>query len=74
VRIEDILLMILRCLALALIAIALARPTIFGSSGKFLGGRQQVGVVIGLDASYSMGHKEVTSRFDKAKEQVRAIG
>jgi hypothetical protein len=73
VRIEDILMLILRCLAVLLIALALARPTITGSSGKWFGGQQQVGVVIALDASYSMGYKDVTTRFDKAKDQARAI-
>ncbi len=73
IRLEDVIMLILRCVAILLIAFALARPTIMGSAGDWLGGRQQVGVVVAVDASYSMGWKQVTSRFDRAKQQAAAI-
>ena len=40
--------------ALVLVALAMARPTIRGGGG-FLGTRR-VGIVVGLDASFSMRH------------------
>jgi hypothetical protein len=73
VRLEDILMLVLRCVAILLIALALARPTIIGSAGSWLGGQQQVGVVVAIDASFSMQHTQVTSRFDKARERAREI-
>ncbi len=72
VRIEDILLMILRCAAILLIALALMRPTITSSGAQWLG-QQQVGAVIAVDASYPMSHQEATTRFDRAKVRVQEI-
>ncbi len=72
VRMEDIILLILRCTAAALIALALARPSLMGSATRGLG-KQQVGVVIGLDASYSLGQRDVTSRFELATQKVREV-
>lgn len=73
VRIEDILLLILRCLALLLLALALSRPTLRGQSAELFGGPRQVGVVIAIDASYSMEHRGVNSRFDRARERVKEL-
>ncbi|MGA2499194.1 MAG: BatA domain-containing protein [Tepidisphaeraceae bacterium] len=72
VRMEDILLLILRCTAAALIALALARPSLMGSAARGLG-KQQVGVVIGIDASYSMSQRDATSRFEQATQRVREV-
>src|SRR3954449_12412464 len=47
IRMEDILLLIVRCAALALVAFALLRPTLSGASAKLLGGGQS-GVLIAL--------------------------
>lgn len=72
VKIEDWLLLALRVLAVGLIALAMARPT-FRTESLHVG-QQQVGVVIALDASYSMGHQPgVARRFDRALELVRDI-
>ena len=74
VRIEDILILILRCLAVALLALAMARPTLRTSGGGLLGSQPDVGVVIALDGSYSMGHRPgVSTRFDLARARVRDI-
>ncbi len=74
VRIEDLILLILRCLAVALLALAMARPTIGAAGAQFFGGQSRVGVVIALDASYSMGHRPgVHSRMDAAKRKARDI-
>ncbi len=74
VRIEDILVLVLRCLAVLLLALAMSRPTIRSSKASFLGGMSRVGVVIALDGSYSMQHRPgVNSRFSQALQQVRRI-
>jgi len=73
VRLEDLLLLLLRCLALLLLALALSRPTLRGQSAQLFGGPRQVGVVIAVDASYSMNHRGVSSRFDRAKDRVRDL-
>jgi hypothetical protein len=74
IRVEDLLLLLLRCLAVALLALAMSRPVIKASGPKWLSGESYAGVVIALDASYSMGHKSgVQSRFDKGVERTREI-
>src|SRR4030081_1906975 len=67
IQIEDILLLVLRCLILFLIGFALARPT-FGCSSAGAFGQGSVTGVIVLDNSYSMsGTDGVKSRFEQAK-------
>ena len=55
VRLEDLLLLLLRCLVLALVAFALLRPVLDNKTAGFLGGERRVGMVVAIDASYSMG-------------------
>jgi hypothetical protein len=73
VRLEDLLMLLLRCLAILLLALALARPTLRSEAGKWVGGQRRVGVVIAIDASYSMAHGEFTSRFKRAVARAREI-
>ena len=73
IRLEDLLLLVLRCLALLLIALALARPTLSGSAAKLLPGGKGMGVLVALDGSFSMAHRVGYSRFEKAKERVNEI-
>lgn len=74
VRIEDLILLALRCLAVALLALAMARPVVSAAGAKFFGGESRVGMVIAVDASYSMSHRPgVHSRFDVALQRVREI-
>lgn len=74
VRIEDLILLILRCLAVALLAISMARPTLRAAGAKFFGGESRIGMVIALDGSYSMAHRPgVQSRFDVALQKAREI-
>jgi len=74
IRLEDILILLLRCLAVLLIALAMARPTLMASGAKWFGAEAQVGVVIAIDASYSMAHRPgVNTRFDRALARVREI-
>jgi hypothetical protein len=75
IRLEDVILLLLRCAIIALLALAIARPTLTsnGAAG-WLAGKADVGAVIAVDASYSMEHKPgVYSRFDRAMERVNEI-
>ena len=66
-RIEDLLLLALRCLLLALLALALARPALVSKAGDLFGPSKVTGVIL-LDNSYSMGMSDgATTRFDKAR-------
>lgn len=66
-RVEDMILLALRCLLLALLALALARPAILSNANDFLGQSKVTGVII-LDNSQSMGMSDgAATRFDKAK-------
>ncbi len=67
-RIEDLILLALRCLLLLLLALALARPALLSSAnGAF--GQSKVTAVIVLDNSYSMGTSDGTrTRFEKAQD------
>jgi len=71
IQIEDYVLLALRCLALFLVAFALLRP-LFNTSGSAGSGDGNTGVVIGIDASYSMNHGE-HARFEKALGKAREI-
>ena len=65
-QIEDVVLLLLRCLLILLIGLALSRPVLSRLAGSLLG--SQVTAVIILDNSYSMGMSDGTmTRFDKAK-------
>ncbi len=73
-RLRDILLLILRCLAILCLAFAIARPFTDKTDGSWLPGENRAGVVIAVDASYSMAHGNGgASRFDRAMEQVGVI-
>jgi hypothetical protein len=66
-RIEDLILLALRCLLLALLALALARPAIRSNATDVFGQSKVTGVIV-LDHSYSMGVSDGTQmRFDKAR-------
>lgn len=74
IRLRDLLLLLLRCTALILLVLALARPAWQGSVTNWLPGESRAGIVIGLDASFSMAHggKDQT-RFRRALNQVEVI-
>jgi hypothetical protein len=73
-QLEDLLLLLLRCLLVALLILVLARPT--WQSGTRTSGSHQVAAVIIVDDSYSMGLTNgIQTSFDRAKtaaEQVLA--
>jgi len=71
-RIEDMILLALRCLLLILLALALARPAILSNATDVFGQSKVTGVII-LDHSYSMGMSDGTqTRFDKARQAAEA--
>jgi len=66
-QIEDLILLVVRCLLLALLALALARPAILSNTSDRFGQSKVTGIVI-VDNSYSMGVSDGTqTRFDKAR-------
>lgn len=68
-RIEDLILLLLRCLLLALLAIALARPALRSVTTSGMFGQAKVIAVLVLDNSYSMSQTNgVNSRFDRARQ------
>ena len=74
IRLRDILLLMMRCLALLLIVFALARPATTGQDNTWLPGEARAGVVIAIDGSFSMAHSDGRStRFDRAKAHVNII-
>ena len=71
VKMDDLILLILRCLLVALAVIAFARPVL---KGLGMGGQSgsPVAAVILLDNSASMGQTGgAASRFDLAKDEIR---
>ena len=73
-RLRDLLLLLLRCSAVLLLSLALSRPATNDPDGSWLPSEQRAGVVIALDASFSMQHSDGQStRFERALEQIDAI-
>lgn len=67
-KIEDLLLLLLRCLLVLLLALALARPVLRATSAASMGANKVTGVVV-LDNSASMAQNDgVQSRFEAAKK------
>jgi hypothetical protein len=76
IKLRDFLLLILRCLALLLLVLAIAKPILEESSGAIASklGERRAGVVIALDASFSMQHSDGTAtRFERAIEKIETI-
>ena len=74
IRLRDLLLLILRCLALLLLITALARPAWRGGTADWLPGESRAGVIIALDTSFSMEHEASgESRFKQALDHVQTI-
>ena len=74
IKVEDMLLLLLRCAMLLLLGMALARPTLGCSQAARMLGNQEVTGVIVLDNSYSMsGTDGVKSRFEQAKTAAEQV-
>ncbi len=71
IKLEDWLLMVLRCLAFLLVALAMMRLVFVNSSDLFSGASRELILVI--DSSYSMNHGQYESRFDLAKKKAMKI-
>ena len=75
-RLEDLLLLLLRVLALVLLAVALARPTLTGrwAGMPALARQSSTAAIIVLDTSYSMGAVEAGEPvFTRARDLARTI-
>ena len=73
-RLRDVLLLCMRCLALIMLVLALARPAWRDGMARWIPGEPRAGVVIGIDASFSMEHGgDGASRFQRALEKVNVI-
>jgi len=71
-RVRQLLLLVVRMLLIAAVAIAMARPTIQGSASG--GGRGSTSAVVMMDASFSMrGDTPGGSLFELARERAREI-
>lgn len=74
IRLRDLLLLCMRCLALLLLVLALARPAWQNGVASWITGEPRAGIIIGLDASFSMEHGgDDSTRFRRALEQVEVI-
>ena len=75
IRLRDFLLLLLRCLVVALLVGALARPFVREGESALSGlGERRAGVLIALDTSFSMGYESGTStRLQDGLERVRTI-
>ena len=76
IKLRDILLLLLRCLVVLLVVFAVSKPTLEKSDGGMAAklGERRAGVVIALDASFSMQHSDGKStRFERALEKVKLI-
>jgi hypothetical protein len=72
IKLRDLFLLILRCLALLLLVFALARPS--GNSASWLPGERRAGVVIAMDSSFSMQQGAAgATRFDQAMKRLEII-
>lgn len=67
IKLEDWLLMLLRCLTLLLATLAMMRLVFVNSSDLFSGASREL--IVAIDASYSMNHGQYESRFELAKKK-----
>lgn len=75
IRLRDILLLILRCLAVFLLVLAAAQPILKDAEGIAGSvGEKRIGVIVALDASFSMQHSDGSkTRFNRAVEAVDTV-
>ena len=74
IRLEDLILLLVRCAILALLAFALARPVLKSSTTDVLGQAKVTGVIV-LDNSYSMdllGEDGNATAFEQARAAAKA--
>ena len=69
IKLEDFIILLLRCLTLLLLAAALLRPVL--TNKEFIGD-SKVGMIVAIDDSMSMNHG-ATTRFENAIEAARKV-
>ncbi len=73
-QLRDLILLALRTLAVILVALALARPTLAPGHFALFGGAAHINAVVVLDNSRSMGYREGSdTRFAQAKVKAKAV-
>jgi|GEM_PF-850863 len=73
-KIENLLLLLLRCLVVALVAWAAMRPVLSSRSTKLIGGNVPRSVVLIVDDSMSMNYRAgEDTRLEKAKREAMAV-
>ena len=76
IKLRDLLLLLLRCLVVLLLVFAISKPILEKTDDGIVSklGERRAGVVIALDASFSMQHSDGSStRFERAVEKVKLI-
>jgi hypothetical protein len=76
IKLRDFLLLLLRCAVILLLVFAISKPTLEKSDAGIASkiGERRAGVVIALDASFSMQHSDgSTTRFERALVKVELI-
>ena len=75
IRIRDLLLMLIRCLAVLLLILAFTKPALTDDDNfSFIPGEEDTAVIIALDVSFSMQHSDGTStRLERAYEKIDEI-
>ncbi|MHA1554141.1 MAG: BatA domain-containing protein [Alphaproteobacteria bacterium] len=75
IRVQNVLLLILRCLAVLLLMLAFTRPALTHDDRlSALPGERRAGVIIALDVSFSMQHSDGTAtRLERAFDKIDAI-
>src|SRR5580704_2799513 len=73
-KIENLLLLLLRCLVIALVAVAAARPVVSTEASKLFGGNVPRSIALIIDQSMSMGYKSGDeTRLQLAMHQAQAV-
>ena len=73
-KIENLLLLLLRCLIVALVMLAAARPVVSTEATKLFGGNVPRSIALVIDQSMSMGYKSgEQTRLELAKQQAQAV-
>jgi len=75
IRVQDVLLLILRCLAVLLLMLAFTRPSLTSDDHlSGVPGERRAGVIIALDVSFSMQHSDGTAtRLERAFDKIDGI-
>ncbi len=73
IQLQNLLLLVVRCLIIAFLALAMARP-VLRQAGFVAGSSENQNWLLALDTSFSMDYRvEGTSRFDAARESILAM-